>query len=531
MNIQSQNQLFSSYQNRDFAKFLFEIFSFLKGIESQQLEIGINQSLKYLAEFINFDWATLCEFPSDELPVDNFYWYSAPCVPPPNMKTFYSDTQLPSELVRSGQTLYLKEVSKELPKDAENDRLFCMQNGLKTCVVVPFKINESVQGGLYLASIQMEHSFSDDILSGIQFFSETVASALERKRTFDQYQKALKKIDGLKQQISNPLICVRTKSKENFNNKVIAGISHSFKKMQKMAMQVAPTDAPVLLLGETGTGKGILAGTIHNASDRRNKQFIQVNCAGFSPSLIESELFGHEKGSFTGAYSRRIGCFERANQSTLFLDEISEIPIELQGKLLRILQEGEFERVGGIETMKANARVITATNKDLEMEVEAGRFRRDLWYRLNVYPIRLPNLSERIEDIPLFVDHFIEKYSKWVKKCFKQISQDTLDTLKNYTWPGNIRELENQVARAVINSADGILRFDLPNQKGTTSKLVSKQMTLEKIERLHILQTLQETMWRVEGLNGAAERLGLHPSTLRLRMKKHHLQRPHLSDI
>jgi transcriptional regulator with GAF, ATPase, and Fis domain len=250
---------------------------------------------------------------------------------------------------------------------------------------------------------------------------------------------------------------------------------------------------------------------------------MQVNCAALTPTLIESELFGHEKGAFTGATARRVGRFELATGTTLFLDEVGDLPSELQPKLLRVLQDGEFERVGGSSTIKTDVRVIAATNRNLEKEVEEGKFRRDLWYRLNIFPIFVPPLRERLDDIPLFVQWFVRKYAKWSGKEFDMISQKTMRTLQNYPWPGNVRELENLIERAVITSPNGTLRVEMPLAKHAAP---DKSKTLADFEREHIIKALEDTEWKIEGPRGAARRLALNPSTLRFRMQKLAIRRP-----
>jgi transcriptional regulator with GAF, ATPase, and Fis domain len=248
-----------------------------------------------------------------------------------------------------------------------------------------------------------------------------------------------------------------------------------------------------------------------------------VNCAALAGGLIESELFGHEKGAFTGAQLNRAGRFELADGTTLFLDEIGDLPLELQPKLLRVLQEGEFERVGGSTTIKTDVRIVAATNRDLEKEVEEGRFRKDLWYRLNVFPIYVPSLRERLQDIPLFVSFFLKRYGTWMGKEFYPADEKTIRALQAYSWPGNIRELENLIERAVITSSPGALRIDVPRERVA---LKSGKGTMEEMERSYITEVLNATYWRVNGPSGAAARLGMNPSTLRFRMKALGISRP-----
>jgi len=292
--------------------------------------------------------------------------------------------------------------------------------------------------------------------------------------------------------------------------------------------QVAPQDATVLLLGETGTGKGVIARSIHSKSSRKARPMITVNCSALPANLIESELFGREKGAFTGSHDRQIGRFELADNGTLFLDEIGEMPMDLQTKLLRVIQDGEFERLGSPKTIKVNVRIIASTNRNLEEEIRKGRFREDLFYRLNVFPITIPPLRQRKEDIPLLVDYFVAKFNKKTGKKIETVSKDTLNTLQDYHWPGNVRELESVIERAVITSQGTALqvldRFE-NSRKAGEQEARDDGKALGEMEHDYILQVLQKTGWRIEGETGAAVILGLNPSTLRGRMRKYGIRR------
>ncbi len=292
--------------------------------------------------------------------------------------------------------------------------------------------------------------------------------------------------------------------------------------------QVAPQDTTVLLLGETGTGKGMVAREIHRRSSRQGRPMITVNCTALPANLIESELFGREKGAFTGAHARQMGRFELADGGTIFLDEIGEMPLELQVKLLRVIQDGEFERLGSPRTLKVNVRIIAASNRNLEEEIHAGRFREDLFYRLSVFPITIPPLRRRREDIPLLVDYFVTKFNKKTGKKVGHVSQETLKTLQGYHWPGNVRELESVIERAVITSQGSELQvLDRFAAFPTSDEKAEQEVkALADLERDHILQVLHKTNWRVEGKTGAALLLGLNPSTLRARMRKYGIRRP-----
>jgi len=308
----------------------------------------------------------------------------------------------------------------------------------------------------------------------------------------------------------------------------IIGRSSSLRRVLQMVETVARGDSTVLLLGETGTGKELLARAIHRHSPRRDRTFVKLNCAAIPTGLLESELFGHERGAFTGAITQKIGRVEVADQGSLFLDEIGDIPLELQPKLLRVLQEREFERLGSTRTKKIDVRVVAATHRDLEGMILKGEFRSDLYYRLNVFPISIPPLRERREDIPLLVEHFVQEASRKLNKTIDAVSSDTMAALADYQWPGNIRELENVIERAVILSRSSVLRVphrDLQSRvaAGHSSE---KLETLADVEREHIRAVLKQTRWVLSGPTGAAARLGMNRSTLYFRMKKLGIVRP-----
>jgi transcriptional regulator with GAF, ATPase, and Fis domain len=314
----------------------------------------------------------------------------------------------------------------------------------------------------------------------------------------------------------------------------IIGRSPTMRHISEQIGVVAPTTATVLILGESGTGKELVAREIHKASSRRDGPMVRVNCAAVPRDLFESEFFGHVKGAFTGALRDRVGRFELAHGGTLFLDEVSEIPVELQGKLLRAIQEGEYERVGGTKTLKTDVRLVAATNRNLLDEVRKGRFREDLYYRLNVFPITLAPLRERMSDVPLLAAHFVERACKEFKKPLALLSPEALATLKAYDWPGNVRELQNVVERAVITARGGPVSFELPLTTGrqdpehgaTPVAHVRTEEEVRKAERANLEATLNKTRWKVYGRGGAAEMLGIKPGTLAARMKKLGLRRP-----
>ncbi len=344
----------------------------------------------------------------------------------------------------------------------------------------------------------------------------------------ENLKQAYNEVRKLKTQLEkeNKLLKEEILLTQNFDEIIYK--SDAIHEVIRQISQVAPVDASVLITGETGTGKELVVSAIHKSSSRHNEKLIKINCAALPSELIESELFGHEKGAFTGAVTSKLGRFELADKGTIFLDEIGELPIELQPKLLRVLQEGEFDRLGDTKTIKTNVRVIAATNKDLQKEIHEGRFRADLYYRLNVFPIDVPPLRERKDDISVLLAYFVEKYSKKFKKSNMKTSEDSLKALENYDWPGNVRELENIVERALIISRDGVLPFKqlLSSSNNLNSINSMNVLALDKVESVHILKVLENSKWKINGRNGAAEKLGLTPSTLRDRMKKHSISRP-----
>jgi formate hydrogenlyase transcriptional activator len=345
-----------------------------------------------------------------------------------------------------------------------------------------------------------------------------------------ELRTALSEIKTMKDQLEAENIYFREEIKLRGHFSNIIGQSDGLKYVLYRAEQVAPANTTVLILGETGTGKELIAAAIHNMSPRKERPLITVNCAALPANLIESELFGREKGAFTGADARRVGRFEVAHGSTLCLDEIGELPLELQAKLLRVIQHGEFERLGSSHTTKVDVRIVATTNRDLEEEVRKGRFRQDLYYRLNVFPITVPPLRQRKEDIPLLVEAFIARYSRKLGKQITSIQKETMKTLQEYPWPGNVRELESIIERAVILCPGPVLQ--LTDKLEISSPPMSSAIrTLEEMERNQIHKILSETRWRIEGKDGAAAILGLHPSTLRARMHKLGILRPEAKEL
>jgi transcriptional regulator with GAF, ATPase, and Fis domain/predicted ATPase len=394
---------------------------------------------------------------------------------------------------------------------------------------------------LYLENNLIRDAFNGERLTAIQLISSQAAVALEntrlhdglkqevltRRHAEDELRQALKEVARLKDRLHAENVYLREEILGAHGFEEIVGKSDILKRVLNTVAQVAATDATVLILGETGTGKELVARAIHSRSLRKERTLVRINCATLPATLIESELFGHEKGAFTGALARKMGRFELADGGTIFLDEIGELPLELQAKLLRVLQEGEFERVGSAVTQKVSVRVIAATNRDLKREAEEGKFRRDLYYRLSVFPIELPPLRSRSNDIPLLAWYFISKKQAELGKTISKIPKDVMETLVTYQWPGNIRELENVIERAVILSHGPALTLHDSLGGGQTFSSHNTAVTdLDEIERRHILQVLEQCSWKVKGTGNAADKLGLNPSTLSFRMRKLGIARP-----
>ena len=355
--------------------------------------------------------------------------------------------------------------------------------------------------------------------------AELIVAKEEAEKRKQTAEISLSEIKKLKEQLEAERAYLQEEIKLECNHEKIIGQSDGLRYVLYKVEQIAGSDTTVLVLGETGTGKELVARAVHSLSLRKKRALVKVNCAALPSNLIESELFGHEKGAFTGSNSRHLGRFEVADGATLFLDEIGELPLELQSKLLRVLQDGEFERLGSSSTVKVNVRIIAATNRNLEEEVRKGRFRDDLWYRLNIFPITMPPLRDRSGDIPFLADFYVRKIAKRMGKTIEIIPEGVMNALQNYQWPGNVRELENVLERAVINSSGPKLRL-VDELRKPSRDLNASRKTLEAVERDYIIGVLEQVRWKVGGKNSAAEILGLDRSTLRARMRKLDIRKP-----
>jgi formate hydrogenlyase transcriptional activator len=394
--------------------------------------------------------------------------------------------------------------------------------GVETLCMLPLLRGSRTLGVLCLFRVE-KNAFTQHDLNFLFQVAGQIAIAIDNAFAYRQITELKDKLDQEKLYFEDELC-----SEMNFQE--IIGNSAVLRNVLRQVEAVAPTGSTVLIHGETGTGKELIARAVHNLSQRQSNPFVKLNCAAIPTGLLESELFGHERGAFTGAVSQRIGRFELASQGTIFLDEVGEIPLEIQPKLLRVLQEREFERLGGSRTLRTNARLIAATNRDLRSMVEEQTFRSDLFYRLSVFPIHVPPLRERTEDIPFLVRHFAQYFAFNMGKRIETISTETMNALLRYPWPGNIRELQNVIERAVILSQGPVLKVPLTDLKTREAELNHKNgngsWTLEEVERKHILAVLEQTNWVFAGPNGAAARLGIKRPTLQFRMQKLGISRP-----
>jgi formate hydrogenlyase transcriptional activator len=385
--------------------------------------------------------------------------------------------------------------------------------------VVPLAFQGKCIGALSVVSRERDR-YSDEDAAFLQDAANQVTLAIQNMQSYQE-------IDSLKARLERENVYLREELLTEHNFEEIVGNSPALLKALRAVEQVAPTDATVLICGETGTGKELVARAIHSRSSRNGRALVNVNCSAISAGLVESELFGHMKGAFTGAIERRVGRFELAHGGTIFLDEVGELSPETQVKLLRVLQEHEFEPVGSSRSIRVDVRVIAATNRNLREEVENGRFRSDLFYRLNVFPIELPTLRERRSDIPQLVAFYLSRFSKRLGKTIDGVSRQSMENLMAYPWPGNIRELQNVIERAVILATGPTLRLDsqlmpisTPTNASEAVDSATQPLTIDEVNRNHILATLKLTAGVVDGPEGAAKILGLHPNTLRHRMKK-----------
>jgi formate hydrogenlyase transcriptional activator len=521
-----RKQVEQALENRlRFERLLSDLSARFVNIPPDRVDSEIDYGLRQILEFFQVDRAGLLRSLPDRSGhqiTHGVYGEDVPSVPvgvelPRSIYPWASEKLAEKHEVVSFSRL------DDLPPEANVDRQTYAKWGIRSALDIPIITGGSAVHVIAINSVKTERVWPEELFPRLQLLGEIFVNALERKRIRLELEQRLREIEEFKQRLENENIYLHEEVKLLADHTEIVSKSLTMKKVLSQAEQVAQTDSTVLILGETGTGKELLARAIHKMSVRKDRSLIAVNCASLPPTLIESELFGREKGAYTGAMTKMLGRFEIADGSTLFLDEIGELPFELQSKLLRVLEECSFERLGSTKTLHVNVRVIASTNRNLEQEMKNGNFRNDLFYRLSVFPIVIPPLRERPEDIPLLVWAFVEKAQKRIGKEIETISKKTMKALQSYSWPGNVRELKNVVEHAMILSKDKSLRVHLP---GPGSLETDATQDLQDMERRHIQAVLEKTGWRLSGDGGAAETLGLKRTTLHAKMKKLGIKRP-----
>jgi formate hydrogenlyase transcriptional activator len=509
-----------------FETLLSEISTRFINLPPDRIDSGIEDAQRRICELLGLDRSTLwqaSEGAPGSMHLTHWHLPSGRPSPPEEMDAsqFFPWT---TQKVRDGEPVIISKLT-DFPPEAGRDLESFRAYDTKSTVLVPLAVGEGLVFGLLgFAVMREERRWTETDVTEFKLVAQVFANALARKRMEEQLKENLEEIKELKQRLENENICLQEEIKLLVEHADIVGQSAPMKKVLTQVEQVARTDSTVLLLGETGTGKELLARAIHRLSARKNRPLVTVNCASLPPTLIESELFGREKGAYTGALTRMAGRFEMADGSTLFLDEIGELPLEVQSKLLRFLEEGTFERLGSPKPLHVDVRIIAATNRDIEQEVKDGKFRRDLFYRLNVFPIVIPPLRERPEDIPPLVRTIVKEFQKRMGKEVESISKKTMEALKTYSWPGNVRELRNLIEHAMILSQGKTLDIPLPRRVSSETYAAGK---LKDMERMHVMAVLEKTGWRISGPGGASDVLGLKRTTLQAKMKKLGIKRSH----
>ncbi len=505
-----------------FEALLADLSAHFVSVPAEQVDAAIEEAQGRIGQALGLDGSVLLQRADDEADFRATHAWSGPCCLAGRRLALTRDLPWTIAALLRGATVRFASL-EELPAEAARDKDAFRGMQQKSAVIFPLTSTGGVFGALAFDTVTTEREWPDILVQRLLLLADIFANALSRQRGEQALRRALDDVTRLTQQLEAENAYLREATEINPQPRDIVGKSPALKRVLSQVEHVAPTGAAVLLQGETGTGKELLAQLIHRHSPRRDRPMVKLNCAALPPTLIEAELFGREKGAYTGALTRQAGRFELAHGSTIFLDEIAELPLELQVKLLRVLQDGQLERIGSTKTITVDARVIAATNRDLAKLVAQGVFREDLYYRLNVFPIAVPPLRERREDIPLLVWTFAKQFGEALGKPVERIPQETMDALRRYPWPGNIRELRNVIERAIILSDGSTLRVPLAP---VPDPIGDAPTTLQEAERKHILAALQKTGWRIRGAEGAAQLLGIKPTTLESRIKKLGIRRP-----
>jgi formate hydrogenlyase transcriptional activator len=509
-----------------FERLLGEVSLDLSGLRGEEMVGAIRDALRRLCQLLGTDRSTLFEFSEDGRRFESVYWWASEGIPPTGT---LEAARIPwyAGRLRRGETVAAERLPDDLPLDAQGERALVLESGLKSNLTVPLVVPDHPVCALATGAFRAHRVWPAALIERVRLFGQILTAAVHRRRQERALEESQAEIERLNRRLRRENLYLQEEIRAERHTDEIVGPSAALHRALKAVEKVGPTDATVLLLGETGTGKELLARAIHDHSPRRSRALVTLNCAALPSGLVESELFGHEKGAFTGAAGARPGRFEVADGGTLFLDEVGDLPPEAQAKLLRVLQEGEFERLGSARTRRVDVRLIAATHRDLTAEAGAGRFREDLYYRLSVFPITIPPLRERREDIEPLVWFFVHRRQRELGRRVERIPAEAMDVLRRYDWPGNVRELENVVERAMILSTGSTLDLQgaLPLAETGGSRPTAGR-GLDGVQRAHIEGVLAECGWKINGPGNAAERLGLHPNTLRFRMKKLGITRP-----
>jgi transcriptional regulator with GAF, ATPase, and Fis domain len=505
----------------DFEFFVAELSTRLTGLPSDHVDAEVERALRDLVEFLGTDRATLLEISEKGIQATHS-WARPPFNAYINPTTGHAEWPWYCDRLVHGESVRLARLPDDLPQQAVQDRADALRAGIKSVLSIPIAVGGRFVCALSTGTFRDHREWSDATAVRVQTLGQILANAIHRQRAEAELLAQLAEIRQLHARLEAENVYLQEEVGQAFGFDDIVGRSPAIQKVLARVSQVAPTSTSVLLLGETGTGKELLARAIHDRSPRRARPLVKVNCAALPPTLVESELFGHEKGAFTGATAPRPGRFELADGGTLFLDEIGELPLEVQPKLLRVLQNGEFDHVGGTRTLKVDVRIVTATNRDLTRAMAEARFREDLYYRLGVFPIQVPPLRDRRDDIPLLVWAIIERRQLDLGRRIEKVPMRVMDALVSYGWPGNVRELENVIERALILSPGPALHLEEP--LAAVARASSDRM--DEVERAHIMRVLERCGWRISGEGNAASVLGLQPSTLRSRLEKLRIKRP-----
>ena len=521
--LELEARLAASQEELLFERLVADMASRFAGIDPNRVDDGIVDSLHSIVDTLGIDRAVVWRRTRGEITVVPTHCWVRVSMPSPPGELRASDFPWVFSTLDEGRFLSFCNRA-DIP--SRPDSLSFEGCGLQSAAIFPLPSSDDSEGqyALAVSSVSEAHEWSQGILERLRLAAAIIGQALANRNAHGALREALDEVRRLRERLADDEESrdLRRDSRGIRASRLIVSQSPAIKRALAEMEQVAPTPATVLLLGETGSGKEVFAQAIHDLSPRRQRPMVKVSCAAIPAALIESELFGRERGAYTGALSRQIGRFEAAHQSTLFLDEIGDLPADVQVKLLRVLQERVIERLGSTQSIKVDVRIIAATNRNLEKAVEDKTFREDLFYRLNVFPIVVPPLRERIEDIPGLVWAFIDEFSKSFAKPIGSISKESLRDLQRYSWPGNVRELRNIIERAVIVAAGSQLEVSAPKP---ATRAPQTAMTLVDLEVEHIRTILDSTNWRVRGIGGAAERLGLKPTTLESRMARFGIKR------